>query len=720
MLRQIRQEGPLWLFAAVLVVALTAIFSFNLVRRTQVAVTLGEPAASDVLAPRTLNYYSEVLTEQAREQARVRVSDVYSPPDVAIARAQLNQVRTIFNFIEVVRADSQADLATRQRYLQQIEGVTVDPEIATLLLSFSAEEFAAVRNDIDRIVENVMRQEIRDDGAALGDAQRAARSQFSLTLSQPQERVVTALVSQFIVANSFFDEEATTERRAEAVAAVEPRERTVVRDQPILRVGDIVNEEHLEALEKLGLLQQEISWGRLGSVFFSVLLTVGLMMLYWYRFRGPLLNSPRYLTVLGGLIITFALGARLLVPGAGAYAYLFPSAALAMLLVVIFDVRLALFVTIVMAMLSGIIARESLELAVYMAMGPLFAALTLRDAQRVNAFFRAGLVAALANMVVVLIFRLGEGVETVELLEVLLYSVVNGIISASVTLAGFFVIGGLFGMMTTLQLQELSRLDHPLLRELLRRAPGTYHHSIMVANLAEQAAERVGASATLVRVGSFYHDIGKMLRPPFYTENQEGIDPHETLDPYSSARIIISHVRDGLELARKHRLPDRIQDFIAEHHGDRVVHVFFKKAQEQAAEGEKVDEGRFRYDGPRPRSRESGIVLLADSIEAASSAVRPNSAEGIEKLVSKIIDDHLKDGQLDDSGLTLGDIRALRDSFINTVKGRFHVRVRYPGDEALEVPVRRGLPVTPQDAPVPTVPQPLSSPLLAPTEHRQS
>ncbi|MDT8306237.1 MAG: hypothetical protein RRC07_09890, partial [Anaerolineae bacterium] len=324
-LRQIRQEAALWLFGALLVVALTAIFSFNLVRSTQVAVTLGEPAATDVLAPQTLNYYSEVLTEQAREQARARVADVYSPPDVAIARAQLNQVRAIFSFIEVVRADNQADAATRQRYLQQIEGITVEPEIAAPLLGFSAEEFNVVRNDIDRIVENVMRQEIRDDGASLTEAQRAARGQFSLTLSQPQERVVTALVAQFIVPNSFFDEEATTQRRADAVAAVEPRERTVVRDQPILRVGDTVTEEHLEALEKFGMLQRDISWGRLGSVFFAVLLSVALLMLYWNRFRGPLLNSPRYLTVLGGLIIIFALGARLLVPGAGAYAYLFPS-----------------------------------------------------------------------------------------------------------------------------------------------------------------------------------------------------------------------------------------------------------------------------------------------------------------------------------------------------------------------------------------------------------
>lgn len=718
--RQVTQEAPLWLFAVALTVILTAIYSFNLVLSPQVSVTLGEPAAEEVLAPRSLSFYSEVLTEQAREQARARVPDVYSAPDVSIGRAQLNKVRSTFNFIEVVRADSLADKATRMRYLSQIEGVTIEPELAELLLGFTSDEFLAVRNDIDRIVENTMRQEIRDNEAALSEAQRNARSQFSLTLSPAQERAVTGLVSQFIVPNSFFDEEATTERRTEAANAVEPRERTVVRDQPLLRVGETVTAEHMELLEKLGMLQPEISWGRVGSIFLAVVLAVGLIMLYWYRFRGPLLNSPRYLSLLGGLIILFSLAAKLMVPGTSNYSYLFPAAALAMLVAVIFDVRLALFISLLQGLLIGIIARESLELAVYMTIGPLFAALTLRDAQRVNAFFRAGLVGSLASMLVILVFYLGEAVEPLEVLELLLFSVLNGIISASLTLAGFFVVGGLFGVMTTLQLQELSRLDHPLLHELLRRAPGTYHHSIMVANLAEQAAERVEADSTLVRVGSFYHDVGKMLRPPFFTENQEGINPHETLDPYSSARILISHVRDGLELARKYHLPDRIQDFIAEHHGDRLLYVFYKKAQEQAGEGEKVDESRFRYDGPRPRSRETGIVLLADSIEASSSAVRPNTPEDIETLVNKIIDDHLKDGQLDDSGLTLGDIRTLRASFINTLKGRFHVRVRYPGDEALEARPRHGHPVTPQDAPVPAVPQPLSGPLLAPARRRES
>jgi len=721
-LERITQGSLLWLWAIGLTLGLTLVFSFNVASRAQVSVAVGEPAAQDVAAPRSISFASDVLTQQARDQAVASVGNVYTSPDLSIARAQISEALAIFNFIDVVRADTLAEEATKLRYLQAIEDLVIDAEIGQLLLNLSPAEYVAVKDDVTRIISEVMREEIREEPAALSEAKRSARTKFSFTLTQAQERTVTVLVPQFIVANSFFNTEATATRREEAREAVETQWQSVLQGQYIVRVGEEVTPVHLETLEKLGLMQPEISWWTIGRIFMASILAVGLLTLYWHRFHSRLQGAPRYLLLLGGLILVFALGAKLLVPTGGLFAYLFPAAAMSMLLAVIFDVRLSIFATLLLGTLIGLVAQESLELMAYMTVGPIFATLTLRDAQRVNAFFRAGLVAALANMVVILVFRLAQDMGPVELAQLLSFSLLNGLISASMTLAGFFVIGGLFGMMTTLQLQELSRLDHPLLKDLLRRAPGTYHHSIMVANLAEQAAERIEANSALVRVGAFYHDVGKMNRPPFFTENQEGINPHETLDPYSSARIIVSHVQDGLELAKKHKLPDRIQDFIAEHHGDRVVIAFYKKAEEQLEEGEKLDESRFRYKGPRPRSRESGLVLLADSVEAASAAVRPNNAEAIEKLINMIIDDHIKDGQLDNSALRLGDIRAIRESFIETLKGRFHVRVKYPGNETLspaepieEAAAQDG--ARPQDTPAPARPQPIGRPVL--TQARQ-
>jgi putative nucleotidyltransferase with HDIG domain len=433
---------------------------------------------------------------------------------------------------------------------------------------------------------------------------------------------------------------------------------------------------------------------------------VTLIVLYWRLYRNKLWDNSRYLAVLGGLVLLFTLVAKLMVATPDFWPLLFPLAAMSMLLAVVFDLRLSVLVTAIIAAIFGFVAPNSLNFALYAAIGGLIAIFTLRDSQRVVAYFRSGLLAALAGMIVLLIYALPEETELLLVLTQFLYSLGNGMLSAAVTLVGFFVLGSVFGIITTLQLQDLSRLDHPLLQELLRRAPGTYHHSIMVANLAEQAAERVRANSTLVRVGAFYHDIGKMSRPPFFTENQEGINPHDSLDPYTSARIIIGHVPDGLELAKRYRLPLQIRDFIAEHHGQRIVKGFYHKAKVLAEEqADEVDIEKFRYPGPRPRSRESGIVMLADAVEATSSAVHPNTPAAIEKLVNTIVDEDMMEGQLNNSGLSLGDIETIRASFIETLKGRFHVRVKYPGNELLETgpaPLT-ALPEPAADMPLPMV-----------------
>jgi hypothetical protein len=468
------------------------------------------------------------------------------------------------------------------------------------------------------------------------------------------------------------------------MASVEPVTQIVTKDQRVLRVGDVVDEVDLEMLDQLGLLQRQLDWRRAFSAVLAALLAATVITLYWNLYFGERKDTVRSLTIIGVMLVLFLLSAKLLMSNRTIYSYLYPAAALSIIIAVIFEIRLAIVVTVAQAALVGYIANNSLEMAVFAAAGGILAVLTLRDAQRINALFRAGLVATVGYVTVVLIFNLPTNISPANLLTLILFGILNGaILSAGLSLAGVFIIGSIFRIVTPLQLQELSRLDHALLQELLRRAPGTYHHSIMVANLAEQAAEKVKANSSLVRVGAFYHDVGKMNRPPFFTENQNGGNPHDNLDPYSSARIILSHVTDGLEMARRHRLPNRIRDFIAEHHGDRVLKAFYCKAVEQAGGEDLVDITRFQYKGPRPRSRETGIVQLADSIEATSSALRPSTEKEIEKLVRSIIEDHLSEGQLDNSDLSLGDIKLIRESFIETLQGRFHVRIKYPGNETL-------------------------------------
>jgi hypothetical protein len=678
--QNIVQQSQVWLFVIVVTLGIAVILSFNLVRGSQVSVTLGEPAPQIVIAPQSESYISEVLTERNRQAAVAGVSDQYTAIDLGIGRTQNNFALSVFSFVEVVRADPSTTADTKQDYLQSIVDLTVDTQVANDFLLLTPTEFTAVRDNVSQIIQDTMREGVIEE--QLSEARRRASLGANFNLTPAQERIVTILAPQFIVPNIFFNAEATAEAQAEARESVEPISQDITQGQVIIRVGDIIDEEDIEKLQHLGLLQQTTNWQIVVSSLLIALLSVATLTLYWQYFTSRQYRSARHLGILGVLLLLFVLGAKLVVPGRTVYAYLFPAAALSLITAAIFEIRLALVVTVVLAFLVGYIAQDSLEMAFYSAAGGILAVLSLKDTQRLNSLFRAGLLVAVVNVAVILLFRLPDDPQLSELMTLFLFGGLNGaILSAGFSLAGIFVIGSVFQVITMLQLQELSRLDHPLLQELLRRAPGTYHHSIMVANLAEQAAEKVRANSTLVRVGAFYHDIGKMNRPPFFGENQNGGNPHDHLDPYVSARIIISHVSDGLELARRYRLPNRIHDFIAEHHGNRVVKVFYLRAQEMANENEVVDMSRFKHKGPRPRSRETGIVQLADSIEATSTALRPSTEEEIEKLVTRIVEEHLKEGQLDNSGLTLGDIKTVKESFIKTLKGRFHVRVQYPGNE---------------------------------------
>jgi putative nucleotidyltransferase with HDIG domain len=711
--RQYSQPATLLAFTIILTVLLTLVFSANLVVGSQVDVIVGEPAGQNIYAESSIRYDSEVLTEQAREQARQSVPDIYTGININVLRNQDSVANEVFSFIDTVRADALADQATKITYLTAIESLQISAAMAEQILNLSQSGWTTVKNDVLRILEDVMRDEIRDTNL---EAQRqSVNTRISITLDEVQEELVTNLAAQLIVPNSFLDEEATEAERTAQAEAVEPEEVRIATGQLILGIGDVVQPEHVEALEKLGVLRPEARWPVVFSIALASLLSMSMIAIYWQRYDTGGREYARYLFITGVLLLVFAVGIKAILITEERLVFLFPAAALTMLLATLLDVRLAIFITVVMAGLVGY-TEASLELATFIVTGSALSVLTLRNPERFIAFFRAGLVLAVANSLVVLLFFALDNPGPTTLLELVVYAIINGLlITPGVTLGAYFILGGLFSVLTILQLQELSRLDHPLLKELLRRAPGTYHHSIMVANLAEQAAERVEANSTLVRVGAFYHDIGKMNRPPFFTENQAGVSPHESLDPYISARIIIGHVTDGLELAKKYRLPNRIQDFIAQHHGNRAVYSFYMKAVEQAGGDESdVDRERFRYPGPRPRSRETGIVLLADSVDAASTALRPNTEEAIVRLVNKIVDDHLNDAQLDNSGLTLGDIYEIRQSFVETLKGRFHVRIRYPGNEELEAPpVQGALPAGTPAGSTPAVPSvPVANPLL--------
>jgi hypothetical protein len=316
------------------------------------------------------------------------------------------------------------------------------------------------------------------------------------------------------------------------------------------------------------------------------------------------------------------------------------------------------------------------------AAGSLLGTLRIQRGERLSNYIWAAGFVIIGNLLAIIAFALSEGAWDLGRFATLIGAgSANGILTVTVALVAIYLIGAVFGVITPLQLMELARPTHPLLRHLLLKAPGTYHHTLIVSNMTERAAEDIGADALLARVGAYYHDVGKTIRPYFFTENRtEGLDPHSRLDPYTSAQIIVTHVKDGIDLARKYRLPRAVIDFIPEHHGTLLVSFFYHAAKEQASDPETVDSQQFRYPGPKPQRRETGICMLADGAEAIARSKHPSSVEELEKIVSDTIENRLLSGQLDDSGLTLSDLHDIRRVFVDVLRGLHHPRITYPSE----------------------------------------
>jgi putative nucleotidyltransferase with HDIG domain len=403
-----------------------------------------------------------------------------------------------------------------------------------------------------------------------------------------------------------------------------------------------------------------------------------------------------------------------MIPDRGIIAYFFPISALTMMVVVLVETRLVFILTTVLALLIGYIATDAPQaIVIYLILSGWTGALAIGKDQRVTALLWAGIYVGMVNVVVIFALHPSASTDFTGLGILLLIGLLNGIFSAGLSSIGLSVIGNLVGITTSIQLLDLGRPTHPLLRQLLLKAPGTYHHSLMVSNLGEQAAERIGANSLLVRVMAYYHDVGKMQRPYFFIENQpEGINVHEKLDPQISAQIIISHVKDGLDLAHKYRLPQALKDGIAQHHGTSLVKYFYYQAVEAAKEKEiQVDPADFIYPGPKPQTRENGILMLADVSESTVRALKPGSAEEIDEIVYKVISDKLDTGQLDECELSVADLHQIRSAFVDILQGVHHPRIKYP--EQIKLEAQKATDQAERETPTPetsSVPQPAAPP----------
>ena len=682
-LRWSNQRWWTWLRLILLGMTLAGVTGAVLVRPLlptgQEVLVEGQVAPQDVRAPRSIVYESAILRAQEQERAASQVEPIYLPTNPALARQQLDRVRQVLDYIGSVRADLLASSAQQRGWiLAVLELADLAPETLEGLITLPDESWDRVQLETLAALDQAMRREIRE--GYIGDAREGVPPLISLDLSEEEAAVTVALVQHFLVPNSFLDSAATAQAQAQARDAVTPVLRRFEVGEIVVREGVRVVPLHLEALDQLGLQKLEVKWTDFaGAILLAIVVTLALYV-YLARFRPDVLWDGRQLFLLVLLTSFFVVGAGMMVPGGVVLCYLVPAPALTMLVAATLGPNVGVASAIFLGSIVGVMAEGSLEMATYVTLGGLIATLTMERVERIGSLFRAGLFAALMHVAIILIFRFPrDAAQLGVLLLPVLTGVVNGAISASLALGTLFLIGPLFDITTTMRLVELSRPDHPLLQRLLREAPATYHHSLMVANLAEQAAERIGADPLLARVGAYYHDAGKIARPYFFTENQaEGVNPHDRLDPHTSAEIIIDHVNDGLALARRYRLPRRVRAFIPEHHGTNRASFLYSKAVQLAGDDVLVDESDFRYPGPKPQSKETALVMLADGSEAAVRSARPATAEEVAEIVSRIVSGRADDGQLSECDLTLRDLEIIREVFTSSLKGVYHPRVKYP------------------------------------------
>ncbi len=419
-----------------------------------------------------------------------------------------------------------------------------------------------------------------------------------------------------------------------------------------------------------------MAWAGLAGAAVVVGLVLGVTGIYLWLYQRDMWESDRLL-VLWGLVMVGTVGLSQVFGAPRFSNHLAPAPAGAMLLTILMRPRPALFSSAALAVLVGLASERQFSVVVAAFIGGLVGAFACRQVNRRSDIGAAGVLVGAACAVAALATGLLEGLGVYPAVAGnAAYALGSGLLSAVITIGFLPFLEQFFGLITPIKLLELASPAHPLLRRLQLEAPGTYHHSLMVANMAEAAAEAVGADALLTRVGTYYHDIGKLRRPAFFVENQGGIDnPHDKMTPSLSALTVGAHVRDGLDLAREYGLPQSVADFIPQHHGTALLTYFYHQALER---GDPLDEHAFRYEGPKPQTSETAIVMLADAAEAAIRALNRPTPDRLEDAVRRIIRDKLEDGQLDECGLTFRDLDRIAVAFARVLGGVLHPRLEYP------------------------------------------
>ena len=683
----------------ILLIAITLVLSINFFP-DKILLKEGQIGSKDILSPRDFEFVDLEATQNLKEKASKSIKEVYDLNLANIENVE-KQVDDLFlkigeykekreetlqdnnaNTIEMDKKLADDELNKKAKEINENLRLYISEQVIENCLQLDNLSLEKIKVDIKSSMRKIMEQGIIKDD--LENAKKQLIREISeISIDHYDALIASEIATSLLLPSLFLNEEDTEKRRQEAISSVTDIVKTIQKGQIIIRKGEVVTSEDITILNVLGLKNPKINFSNIIGIIMITALCLSVFFFYLNYFYPDIYNNINKLILLSIISIFIVLLAKIAGQVSG---YLIPMASASMLIAISFNPNIAILLTVLLSLLIGFIPGGALNYILVSVISGIIAIYSIQKAIQRSSLTRAGLLIAGVNIIAISVLGLINNEDYYLILQSNLWGVLNGFLAVILTIGILPFLESYFDITTSFKLMELSNPNQPLLKKMIVEAPGTYHHSIVVGNLSETAAEEIGGNALLARVGAIYHDIGKIKRPYFFTENQEAYrNIHDDMEPSLSALVIASHVKEGIELAKKNKLPKDIIDIITQHHGTGLITYFFNRAvKENDSAVDAVAEENYRYSGPKPQTKEAGIILLADSLEAATRTLTNPTATRIKTLVKEIIQKNLESGQLEECDLTLKDLDKIGDSFARILTGMFHTRVEYPDDDLIK------------------------------------
>ena len=637
----------------------------------------GDIATVDIKAPRDI--IDEEATKLKEQEVTAKVEKKFTLKNEIKIEASDN-VKGFFDKLINLKSNN-IDEKSKIAELKKIDTINLSDSEYKELLDLSVDKDTELQwialTAIDKAYEN----QIEEDSKAIADAKSIVDEYLSRQgLESNIEVILREICESQVKANYFFDQSKTDEAIKEALKGVSKV--MIKKNQIIVKEGEPITQKQINILTELGLIGEDISKDYIYTyiiLFFYVLFVLILQYIYMKNENNKILNNTKLVFLILLLNLLSLIIARVFTLVS---VFLIPIACTPILMTVFLGSKISIVINSFNLLFIGIIIGFDPQIILVAIVANIISSLTLKKVNQRNDILYSTAYLAVSSAIIVL----SSGILLSNNIKRILIDV--ALATGGAFISGILAMGLLpflessFNLVTNMKLLELSNPNNLLLKRLLMEAPGTYHHSIMVANLAEVAAEEVGANPMLVRVGAYYHDIGKIKRPFFFGENQlGGVNPHDKISPALSTTIIISHVKDGLELAKEYDVPTIVTDMIAQHHGTTLVKYFYYTLKNNSENPDLIKEDDFRYPGPKPQTKEAAIIMMADSVEAAVRSIQEPTLYKIEAMVNNIIKDKLNSNQLNECDLTFKDLEVIKACFLKVLKGIYHHRIEYPTEK---------------------------------------